>query len=254
MTLELFYHTVAIISSTPSASASTPSRTVSSVRQRLATFSVVTIITENYPRDLAPLPIIPYALSLALSVAYKQFRQTGLITTRLRAARELDTRCKLLEKVSKMWISAITMTDLGKRALRKAKRVYPVLNNPSEVSNLPISAAEPANGHETRRPSTSRRAEKQAQPGTQQFQIVPNASNTHRVPENLIQQTEMPNAGITPENMDLYTSSNSMDGFSQYDPNAPFEMDAAFEGFDDMFGGYLNPSLATNFGDYFPNS
>ena len=249
MTLELFYHTVAVISSTPNASNDTPQRTASSVRQRLATFSIVSIISENFPRDLAPLPLVPYSLSLALSVAYKQFRQTGLITIRLRAARELNCRCKLLEKVSKTWISAIAMTDLGKRALRKAKRVYPVLNNPSEGRIGPLLLAETAYSHQTTGPPPSRHVDKQAQPGTHQLY---NATNS--IPENSMPQSGIPNMSMTPENPEIYTASSTMEGFSQYDPNVPFELDAAFEGFDDMFGGYLNPSLATNFGDYFPNS
>lgn len=97
---------------------STPSFT----RQSLSAVRVVSILRDEAPDNLPPLPIVPYALSLAASVAYRRFRQSKLQTYRTRGKEELKRCCELLDKLRVSWWSAGAIADLGKAALSKAEK------------------------------------------------------------------------------------------------------------------------------------
>lgn len=81
---------------------------------------VISILQNESPNDLPPLPIIPYALSTAMSVAYRQFRQSKLLSHRNRGKEDLKTCCALLNRLRTSWWSAGAMADLGHAALKKA--------------------------------------------------------------------------------------------------------------------------------------
>lgn len=119
--LELFYHTIAILAcrSRPSSASTKPSTsTPSYTRQALSALRIQTIISKECPQNLPPLPIVPYAVSLALSVAYRQLRHSRLITHRNRAKSDLSSCCDLLESMSSRWWSASAMARLGRKALQ----------------------------------------------------------------------------------------------------------------------------------------
>lgn len=100
-----------------------PVRSTSSyVRQCLSAVRVISILSMECPDSLPPLPIVPYALSLAMSVAYRQFRQSKLQAHRNRAKEDLKTCCTLLNKLRSAWWSAGAMEDLGRAALSMADR------------------------------------------------------------------------------------------------------------------------------------
>ena len=71
--------------------------------------------------DLPPLPLLPYAASLALTVAYRQLRDRSTSTNLEQVKRNLEIRCSLLESLSKRWWSADAMAKLGRKALRTSK-------------------------------------------------------------------------------------------------------------------------------------
>jgi hypothetical protein len=120
--LELFYHAVAMASH-KSHSINDPVRaTASYVRQSLSAVRVISILSTESPDDLPPLPIVPYAASLAMSVAYRHFRQSKLQTHKNRGKEDLKTCCTLLDRLRTSWWSAGAMADLGKAALNKAER------------------------------------------------------------------------------------------------------------------------------------
>lgn len=120
--LELFYHAVAMVSH-KSHSINDPVRaTASYVRQSLSAVRVISILSTESPDDLPPLPIVPYALSLAMSVAYRHFRQSKLERHKNRGKEDMKTCCQLLDRLRTSWWSAGAMADLGKAALSKADR------------------------------------------------------------------------------------------------------------------------------------
>ncbi|KAK7537654.1 fungal-specific transcription factor domain-containing protein [Phyllosticta citricarpa] len=120
--LELFYHAVAMASH-KSRSITDPVRsTPSSVRQSLSAVRVISILSNEFPSDLPPLPIVPYALALAMTVAYRQFRRSKLQGHKNRAKEDFKNCCKLLEKLRATWWTAGCMADLGAAALKQADR------------------------------------------------------------------------------------------------------------------------------------
>ncbi|KAF2145133.1 uncharacterized protein K452DRAFT_356443 [Aplosporella prunicola CBS 121167] len=121
--LELFYHAVSMLSHksrsiTDPVARSTPS----AVRQTLSAYRVISILSHEFPTDLPPVPIVPYALALAMSVAYRQFRRSKLQGHKLRAKHDLKTCCALLGRLRATWWCAGCMADLGKAALVKADK------------------------------------------------------------------------------------------------------------------------------------
>ncbi|RHZ49899.1 transcription factor domain-containing protein [Aspergillus thermomutatus] len=116
--LEVYYHAVAILSCR-SRMHDRPQNSNSSIRQGLAAVRIHSIIATECAQDLPPLPIIPYALSLSMSVSYQQFRSSRLITHFNRAKASLEACCSLLEGMGIYWYSAEAMARLGRRALRE---------------------------------------------------------------------------------------------------------------------------------------
>ena len=118
--LELFYHSAAMISHKGRPINEPVVSTPSFVRQSLSTVRVIQILRDECPNDLPPLPIVPWALSLAMANSYRQFRQSRLPTHRNRARSDLQVCCDLVEKMRSDWWSAGAMADLGRAALKKA--------------------------------------------------------------------------------------------------------------------------------------
>lgn len=120
--LALFHHAVAMASH-KSLSINDPIRsTPSYIRQSLSATRVISILSTEPPENLPPLPIIPYALSLAMSVVYRHFRQRKLQMHKNRAKEELNSCVMLLNRLRTSWWSAGAMADLGRAALSNADR------------------------------------------------------------------------------------------------------------------------------------
>ncbi|KAF2843087.1 hypothetical protein M501DRAFT_985231 [Patellaria atrata CBS 101060] len=159
--LYLFYHAVSMASHM-SKSVNDPIReTASYTRQSLSAVQVISILKTDCPENLPPLPIVPYALSLAMAVVYRQFRQRKLQMHRLRAKEEMKTCCTLLNKLRTAWWSAGAMEDLGRAALQKANRadsrdrrstsVVPSVQQVASISSIiaTTKARVPAHGYPT---------------------------------------------------------------------------------------------------------
>ncbi|OCK86246.1 hypothetical protein K432DRAFT_285060 [Lepidopterella palustris CBS 459.81] len=147
--LSLFHHTMAMASH-KSLSINDPVRSSPSyVRQSLSATRVISILTTEPPETLPPLPIIPYALSMALSVVYRHFRQRKLQMHRNRAKEELKSCVALLNRLRTSWWSAGAMADLGMAALSNADR-----GNRTKASGTISRVASPSNTtHNSAQPS-----------------------------------------------------------------------------------------------------
>ncbi|KAG6020413.1 hypothetical protein E4U41_002843, partial [Claviceps citrina] len=116
-TIETFYHAVIILScrlprpgTVPAASTLPPPS--ANARRSLAAERIACAV----PRDhLSPMPFVPYAVSLALSVEYRKMRHSRLPMFRARAMSSFRRNCEMLRSYGAHFWSANVVANLGER-------------------------------------------------------------------------------------------------------------------------------------------
>ncbi|RAK80048.1 fungal specific transcription factor domain-containing protein [Aspergillus fijiensis CBS 313.89] len=158
--LELYYQAVAIVFHRTMDNASSESHNFARNQRGLAAIRVQSIVARECSEDLPPLPIVSYAVALSMSVFYRQYRSSNLITHRKRAATDIDACCSLLEGLSVSWYSAEAMARLGRKALQQIHEsdpgLYgdeldvhgPAVQSPQATRNKRTRAAPAATGDE----------------------------------------------------------------------------------------------------------
>ncbi|KAK5995416.1 hypothetical protein PT974_03821 [Cladobotryum mycophilum] len=128
-TIETFYHAVIILScrlprpGTVTAASTLPPPSANA-RRSLAAERIACAI----PRDcLSPFPLIPYAVSLALSVEYRKMRHSRLPMFRARAMNSFKRNCELLRRYGDHFWSARVVAGLGERVLKEMERAATTL-------------------------------------------------------------------------------------------------------------------------------
>jgi hypothetical protein len=111
--------------------------TPSYVRQSLSATRVIHLLNAETPERLPPLPLVPYALSVALSVVYRHFRSRRLKVHINRATEELKQCVDLLNRLRPAWWSAGTMADLGTAVVNNADRNTRTVNTPAPMADQP---------------------------------------------------------------------------------------------------------------------
>ena len=111
--------------------------TPSYVRQSLSATRVIHLLNAEAPERLPPLPLVPYALSVALSVVYRHFRSRRLKVHINRATEELKQCVTLLNRLRPAWWSAGTMADLGTAVVNNADRNTRTANTPATFADHP---------------------------------------------------------------------------------------------------------------------
>jgi hypothetical protein len=113
--LEVFYNIIAILS------CRTASPGHASYTRRLhAGNEIQRLMSNGYSEQILPFPLVPYAVSLSLTVAYRVIRDRNfsIHDAEARLAREnLATRCEILESLSPRYWPADAMAKLGRKAL-----------------------------------------------------------------------------------------------------------------------------------------
>ena len=69
---------------------------------------------------LPPLPLVPYAISLSLTVAYRGLRDSHCDPEKTQS--DLAARCGILESLNKKWWTADAMAKLGRKALKNLQQ------------------------------------------------------------------------------------------------------------------------------------
>lgn len=69
---------------------------------------------------LPPLPLVPYAVSLSLTVAYRGLRDSHCDPVKTQS--DLAARCVILENFNKTWWTADAMAKLGRKALKSIQQ------------------------------------------------------------------------------------------------------------------------------------
>lgn len=93
------------------------------IRQSLSTSTLSSTIGRELHDQLVLFPFVPYALSLSLSIAYREMRHGKIPLHRARARAQFQTICDALSDLRDVYQSAATTAELGKKLLKEMDRV-----------------------------------------------------------------------------------------------------------------------------------
>ncbi|KAI1462936.1 uncharacterized protein F4812DRAFT_293827 [Daldinia caldariorum] len=119
--LEIFYHSVAILSSqSPSENRSTalPAPATNS-RRSLAADRITSIVGREFMGQLSYLPIIPYGVSLSLSVSYRKMRHSNIPMFRSRGKQSFVANTSLLKSMDDTFWTAKTTVAMAEQVLQE---------------------------------------------------------------------------------------------------------------------------------------
>jgi hypothetical protein len=122
--IEVLYHAVAILSCHPISDGSDRQMLSSRrTRQIWSAERATALVGREFRDQLVPLPFIPYAVSLSLSVSYRELRRSKIPTHRARARSEMEVNCRVLEELGEISGSAAIMAEMGSITLKELDRV-----------------------------------------------------------------------------------------------------------------------------------
>jgi hypothetical protein len=93
------------------------------LRQSLASLRVNLTVGRELRHQLVLFPFVPYAVSLSLSIAYREMRYSKVSMYRARARTEIQTTCTTLSELGEFFWSAAKMAEMGKLTLEEMDRV-----------------------------------------------------------------------------------------------------------------------------------
>ncbi|KAF2133380.1 hypothetical protein P153DRAFT_308147 [Dothidotthia symphoricarpi CBS 119687] len=236
--LSLFHHTMCMASH-KSLSINAPVKsTPSYVRQSLSATRVIHLLNAELPELLPPLPLVPYALGVALSVVYRHFRSRRLKVHVNRATEELKQCVRLLDRLRNAWWSAGTMADLGRAVLNNAAgRTTNAANTPApepRPSETKIELPTPQSVHNALPPPNSAHW-----PQSLDTPIDPRLHH-HQAPApmtNLLNPIPTLTPGQHPTSSERANRAPMPPGFG-FSETSPdwLDFDAAFENFEGLLG------------------
>ena len=121
-TIHLFYLTVGVLSHRSRGVKELICGKHSHLRQRLFAIEIVRLLNAPKSPTLHPLPVLPYAISLALSVSYQHLRQSQFEHQQADARKDFRTCCRILQNFRRTWSSADVMATLAKKVLDEIDR------------------------------------------------------------------------------------------------------------------------------------
>lgn len=210
------------------------------MRQAYSAILVADILEDENGRNLLPLPVVPYSLSLALSVAYKHLRQTELATSRIQATKQLKCCCALLDALTPTWWSAGAMAKLGRRALNEANKPPAVNRTRTQQAQYPQQAAHETDSRETI-----------ANHGDAGLLHMNSQINT--IAQENINDSNGASAATLTDDRILGLGPCGPSGSNADESNLAggfvLDFNDPFDGIDQLLGNYLDLNLRTNFGD-----
>jgi len=120
--LEFYYHAVSMISCRLRLQAGKSKASLFTLRRSLSAAAIGSMLRHVDVRELAPLSVIPYSISLALLVAYQQFRQSRRKVAQAIAKEQLELYQTKLEEMGRAWWPAKNMARVGKSVLEQLSR------------------------------------------------------------------------------------------------------------------------------------
>jgi hypothetical protein len=196
--------------------------TPSYVRQTLATIQITRMMRPERLASLHALPILPYAISLALSVSYQRLRQDQLRHQQEDAREDFEACCTILHELRRTFSSSDAMATL-------AQKVTDELRRAPNLSHFRIH-----------RPSKDQR-------------VLAGFANACRDEgEPVINGQKNSDVEPLPTNDRNSTRGEMAEPSNEADAAALAQLDAGqclFEGIDDIFGTYLDPNYPVNLED-----
>ncbi|KAG9255891.1 uncharacterized protein F5Z01DRAFT_522696 [Emericellopsis atlantica] len=122
-TIEVYYLAVVILQNRPREHVERQQPPPSSELQMFAATSIVAISLEDFKTSVTLLPIVPYAVSLAASVAYKTLRNSAMVYRRKRAYALFHGSCEILDNLSSVFASARAVAKLATDTMQEVERV-----------------------------------------------------------------------------------------------------------------------------------
>lgn len=117
-TLELFYHAVGILSCRHRSGSSSQGCLARNARQSSSAMQISSIMDENPIDTLVLLPFVPYAVSLALSTAYRDLKHCKTANNRSRARRRFVQANSHLLSLGRVFWSAAFVSELATKILK----------------------------------------------------------------------------------------------------------------------------------------
>ncbi|KAI0429165.1 hypothetical protein F5Y09DRAFT_332069 [Xylaria sp. FL1042] len=142
--LEIFYHSVAILSTqSPAdvASSALPNPATNS-RRSLAADRITSIVGEEFSAQLSYMPFIPYALSLSLSVSYRKMRHSKVPMYRTRGKQAFRKNLLLLKSMDDMFWKSKTMVAMAEQVLNEMDKTVASLAQENGLTD-PSKRVEP---------------------------------------------------------------------------------------------------------------
>lgn len=217
-TIHLYYLATAILSHRSRGIKQIPRGTPSSIRQRLCAIETIRLMESEHCRDLNALPLIPYAISLALSVSYQHLRQSQMHHQQEDARLDFRRCAKLLQALRRTWSAADTMAAL-------AMKVQDGLDRAPSLASFRIP----------RNVTVSRDSPDKPSP--------PDMSGARSSLLDAIPDGDERSG-------DEAQASNSTNNVITQDTSIPADSDDMFDGMDDIFGTYLDPNYPINLDDW----
>ncbi|RYP47163.1 hypothetical protein DL768_006735 [Monosporascus sp. mg162] len=152
--LEVFYHSVAILSCRlpPGGTVTTgvlpPPATNS--RRSLSADRITSIVSQEYNEQLSYMPIIPYGVSLSLSVAYRKMRYSDVSMFRNRGKQDFQKNTRLLKSLGDTFWTAKVMATMAEQVLQEMDKAVASLTSQDSQPAYPLRKADisPAGGAE----------------------------------------------------------------------------------------------------------
>ncbi|RYP28799.1 hypothetical protein DL767_007058 [Monosporascus sp. MG133] len=153
-TLEVLYHSVAILSCRlpPGGTATTgvlpPPATNS--RRSLSADRITSIVSQEYNEQVSYMPIIPYGVSLSLSVAYRKMRYSDIFMFRNRGKQDFQKNTQLLKSLGGTFWTAKVMATMAEQVLQEMGKAVASLTSQDSQPAYPLRKADihPADGAE----------------------------------------------------------------------------------------------------------
>jgi hypothetical protein len=190
-TVEILYHAVAMLSNRSTSGEITRPSTSAQLRQTLSASKIASMVAEDFHEKLSLLPVVPYSLSLALRVFYREFLSTKVPFFRTRVREQLRITCDLLKDLGEIFGAAANIADLAESTLSEVDKVYTSISQQQHHNRLVDDIEQ--------QPTVS--AEPQA---LVQFQV-----------------TEIP--ATTSIDWNIWDNMPDLDAFQHFDPNFDFD-------------------------------
>ena len=222
-TLHVAYLATAILSHRSKGVQDLPQATPSHVRQSLAAIQIIRLMKPERLLSLHALPLLPYAISLALSVSYQHLRQDQLRHQQEDGRADLEACCSILHELRCTWSCVDLIATLGQKVLDELKTAPDLsafrIQRPNKGQRMLAGFATACRDHDELVVNGQRNAEPP--------EPLPNTSR------NLLMRDMNENSATA--NMSLLAQDNNTGGM--------------FEGMDDIFGTFLDPNYPVNLDD-----